>query len=153
MAYLATETMGSDGLPRVLVRSYQGVTMGTGTISHLWLTNALDDGFEDWSDPVRITTQADAERSTAGTSGSLAVVGEKMVIVFNMVDELMAFVGSVDEPGGLVRESLGGGCRDSRSYSCSQGWSCASCLPRPRRAWNGDGLPDVDGGWGMVATN
>lgn len=108
MAYLATEAMGSDGLPRVLVRSYQGVTMGTGTISHLWLTTALDDSFEDWRDPIRITTQADAERATAGTSGSLGVVGERIVIVFNMADELMAFVGSVDEPGGLVRESLGG---------------------------------------------
>ena len=108
MAYLATQAMGPDGLPRVLVRSYEGVTTGTGTISHLWLTSALDDEFEGWSAPIRVTSQADAERSTAGTSGSLAVVGEKVVIVFNMADELMSFVGNVDEPDRLVRESLGG---------------------------------------------
>jgi hypothetical protein len=108
MAYFATQAVGADGLPWVLVRSFQGVTTGTGTVSHLWLTRAQDEELRNWSNPVRITPQADAERATAGSSGSLAVLDGTIVIVFNAKDELVSFVGSVEQPGKLVRQSLGG---------------------------------------------
>ena len=70
------------GRPWVVVRSYE--SLPTGAVVDIWVTHATDASMREWTQPVRISSDEQALRGGAGTSGSLAFVDEGLVIVFDI---------------------------------------------------------------------
>ena len=81
-AYFATLAPGPDGLPWILIRSFDA-RPGTGVlVSHIWLTHPKTVSLDEWTSPLRITTEAEAADTGAGASGSLAFAGAQIVILY-----------------------------------------------------------------------
>jgi len=105
MAYLSNLAIGPDGRPWVVIRSYMSTPEGS--INHIWLTYAIDSSLDEWTDPFRLTTDDEGDRTGFGSSGSLAFAGDDLVAVFILVGEMRATVGDSDAIDELVTETLG----------------------------------------------
>jgi hypothetical protein len=105
MAYLSNLAIGPDGLPWVVIRSYESTP--DGSINHIWLTHAIEDSLENWTEVIRLTTDEEGDRVGFGGSGSLAFAGDDLVAVFTLVDEMRAIVGDGNALDELVTETLG----------------------------------------------
>jgi hypothetical protein len=93
-AYLATLAAGPDGLPWILIRSFDA-RPGTGAlVSHIWLTHPKTVSLDQWTSPLRITTEVEAVDTGAGASGSLAFVGGRIVILYCAGERCHGITGS-----------------------------------------------------------
>ena len=93
-AYFATLAAGPDGLPWILIRSFAALP-GTGVlVSHIWLTQPKSVSLHQWTSPLRITTEAEAVNTGSGASGSLAFVGDQIVILYCAADRCHGITGS-----------------------------------------------------------
>ena len=78
-----------EGRPWIVARSYGSTP--TGAIVDIWVTNAIDQSMGEWTEPLRVSTDEEALRGGAGTSGSLACVDDSVVIVFAIDREMAGY--------------------------------------------------------------
>jgi hypothetical protein len=95
-----------EGRPWVVARSYQSTPEGA-TVN-IWVSQATDVSMREWTRPVRITSDDEASRGWAGTSGSLAFVDRDVLIVFAARDEMAGYVGDYRAVEELAGEIVGG---------------------------------------------
>ncbi len=94
-----------EGRPWIVARSY-GSSPG-GAIVDIWVANAIDQSMGEWTEPLRVSTDEEALRGGAGTSGSLAFVDDTVVIVFDIDREMAGYTGDYRMDEELVSESAG----------------------------------------------
>ena len=94
-----------EGRPWIVARSYGSTP--TGAIVDIWVTNAIDQSMGEWTEPLRVSTDEEALRGGAGTSGSLAFVDDSVVIVFDIDREMAGYTGDYRMDEELVSESAG----------------------------------------------
>jgi hypothetical protein len=97
----------AEGRPWVVARSYGSTSEGE--YVDIWISHATDSSMQEWTERWRVSTDEEALRGAAGTSGSLAFVDEGVVIVFPLYEagEMAGYSGDYRAVEGLAPDTAG----------------------------------------------